>query len=98
MLGWKAKPAMLATLGVLLTPLFVFAAAGGGEAIVFVADSRRFTGWRAGFTNLYNESLLSFTLVTVITIPVLALVLGAITNFFLARTGINLKSRILAEH
>jgi hypothetical protein len=78
---------------------FAFAAGGGGAAaIVFVADSRGLTGWRAWITNLYNENLFYFALFTVILIPSLAVVLGSITNFFLARSGINLKSRVLAEH
>jgi hypothetical protein len=34
----------------------------------------------------------------VVLIPTLAVILGSITNFLLARTGINLKSRVLAEH
>jgi hypothetical protein len=74
------------------------AGGGGGEAIVFVADSRRYSGWKAWFTNLYNESHLYFMLVTIITIPALALILGSIMSFLIARTGIDLKSRVLAEH
>ena len=75
-------------------------AAGGGEvgSIVFVADSRGATGWRAWITNLYNENLLYFALFTVALIPTLAAVLGSITNYILSRSGINLKSRVLAEH
>jgi hypothetical protein len=87
------------TLLFMLIPAQAFAAGGGGgEAIVFVADSRRYTGLRAWCTNLYNENLLYFTLLTVITIPTLALILGSLMSFVLARTGINLKSRVLAEH
>ena len=88
----------LATWVFLVLPGQALAAGGGGEAIVFVADSRRYSGWQAWFTNLYNESHLYFTLVTIITIPVLALILGSITSFIMARTGINLKSRVVAEH
>ena len=75
-------------------------AAGGGEAgaIVFVADSRGATGWRAWITNLYNENLFYFALFTVFLIPTLAAILGSITNYILSRSGINLKSRVLAEH
>jgi hypothetical protein len=69
-----------------------------GERIVLVADSRRFTGWKAWWINLYNEDHLLFALVTIVTIPAIALVLGRITGWLLARTGINLKSRELAEH
>ena len=72
--------------------------AGEGSPIVFVADSRTLTGWRAWCTNLYNENLFYFALLTVVVIPILALILGSATNFLLSRTGINLKSRVLAEH
>ncbi|MGA2269865.1 MAG: DVU0150 family protein [Bryobacteraceae bacterium] len=74
------------------------AAEGGGEYIVLVADSRRFTGWRAWWANVYNESHLHFTLLTIITIPVLGLLMGKLTSFVLSRMGVNLKSRVLAEH
>ena len=76
----------------------ILTAAPSGHPIVIVADSRRFTGWRAWWTNLYNESHLLFALLTIIIIPSLALVMGALTEFVLARIGINLKSRVLAEH
>ncbi len=74
------------------------AAAEGGEAIVLVADSRRFSGWEAWWTNLYNESHLYFALMTIVIIPALGLVMGMLTDFCMSRIGINLKSRVLAEH
>jgi hypothetical protein len=74
------------------------AAEGGGDLIVLVADSRRYSGWMAWWTNLYNESHLWVALVTIITIPALGLLMGKLTGFILSRIGINLKSRVLAEH
>jgi len=68
------------------------------ESIVIVADSRRFTGWRAWWTNLYNDSHLLFAVMTIVALPALAVVLGRITGAIMERTGINLKSRELAEH
>ncbi len=94
----KMKSAGVVVLALLLSRAFALGAASDEAPIVFVADSRGLTGWRAWYTNIYNESLLYFTLLTVILIPVLALILGSIANFFLSRTGINLKSRVLAEH
>jgi len=94
---WKRLAGLTTTIFFVL-PSHILAAGGGGEAIIFVADSRRYSGWQAWFTNLYNESHLYFTLVTIITIPALALILGSITSFIMARTGINLKSRVVAEH
>ncbi len=81
-----------------LWPALLCAAGGGGEAIVLVADSRRFTGWKAWWTNLSNESHLYFALLTIFTIPLLGLLLGKLTDLAMSRIGINLKSRVLAEH
>jgi hypothetical protein len=69
----------------------------GGEMMVLVADSRRFSGWQAFWTNLYNESHLYFALLTILIIPTLALTMGRLTDILLSRIGINLKSRVLAE-
>lgn len=82
----------------LLIPTQLLAAAGKAEAIVIVADSRRFTGWKAWWTNLYNESHLLFALATIVIIPTLGLILGSLTGLLLSRIGIDLRSRELAEH
>ena len=82
----------------LLSSTLAVGAGSPATSIVVVADSRGLTGWRAWITNLYNENLFYFALMTVILIPALAVILGSITNFILARSGINLKSRVLAEH
>lgn len=91
--------ARVARLAVLLIPARLLAAGGGGgETIVFVADSRRYSGWLAWFTNLYNESLAQFTLLTIIVVPLLALILSSVMGFLLSKTGIDLKSRAVAGH
>ena len=74
------------------------AAGGKAEAIVFVADTRRYSGWLAWWTNLYNENLFWFTVITVLVIPAVGATLALLTDFLMARLGINLKSRVLAEH
>lgn len=90
--------ALLAALGCVL-PTRVFAAGSGSEeAIVFVADSRYYSGFLAWFTNLYNESLAYFTLMTVVLVPLFALTLSTILSFFLSRTGIDLKSKSVGGH
>jgi hypothetical protein len=68
------------------------------ENLVLVADSRNYTGLLAWWTNLYNESHLLLAVATVIIIPSLGFIMGKITEFAMARLGINLKSRVLAEH
>jgi hypothetical protein len=83
----------------LLLPAQVSAAGGGGgEAVVFVADSRRYSGWQTFFTNLYNESLVLFTLLTVVSVPIIALVLSSVMGFLLSKTGIDLKSKAVGGH
>jgi hypothetical protein len=82
----------LIALLVLITSSLALAAAGSAGRIVVVADSRRFTGWRAWCTNLYNEDLAWFTLLTITVISVLAVTLGFLASFVLARVGINLTS------
>jgi hypothetical protein len=90
--GWFAKTAAI------WLPAVALAAGGKTEPIVFVADSRRYAGWMAWWINLYNENLVYFTVVTVLTIPAVGVLLGTLTDFFMTRLGINLKYRTLAEH
>ncbi len=74
---------------------------GGGQrqpTLVMVADTRKFTGWEAWWTNLYNESHVYFTLLTVAIIPVVGVIFGTIADLIMSRIGIDLKSRELAEH
>ncbi len=76
------------------------AAAAGPKAapLVIVADTRKFTGWEAWWTNLYNESHLYFALLTVAIIPVVGLIFGILADVIMGHIGIDLKSRELAEH
>ncbi len=84
---------------IFLLPAKAMAAGGGDvETIVIVADTRRFTGWQAWWTDLYNESHLWFAIVTVVTIPIVGVIMGVIADFIMARVGIDLKHRELAEH
>jgi hypothetical protein len=86
--------------GLALTLLAVQARAAGhgGEPIVLVVDSRTLSGWTAWWANVYNDSHWYFTLLTIVIIPVLGLLMGTVTSFVLSRMGVNLKSRVLAEH
>ena len=82
-----------------LSAPFAFAAGGGDAApIVIVADSRKLTGLMAWWANLYNESHLYFTLLTVILIPVIGVLFGVLADIVMHFVGIDLKSRDLAEH
>jgi hypothetical protein len=85
-------------MAVLLAPSIALAAGEKAAPLVVVADTRKFTGWEAWWTNLYNESHFWFTVVTVITVPVVGLIFGLITDLIMGHIGIDLTSRELAEH
>lgn len=82
----------------LLLPEMVMAAGPAAAPLVLVADTRKFTGWEAWWTNLYNESHLQFALLTVVIIPVVGLIFGTIADIVMNWIGLDLKSRELAEH
>ncbi|MFH1147680.1 MAG: DVU0150 family protein [Pseudomonadota bacterium] len=94
---WKRIIGLLIAL-VALLPELALAAAEKAAAIVIVADTRKFTGWEAWWTNLYNESHLYFTLLTVAIIPVVGVLFGTVADLVMGHIGIDLKSRELAEH
>ena len=68
------------------------------DTVVIVADSRKFSGWQAWWANLYNDSHLWFAVITIVILPVTALLLGRLTGWLMGHLGINLRSRELAEH
>jgi hypothetical protein len=83
----------------LTLPEFALAAGGGKiENIVIVADTRKFTGWEAWWTNLYNESHLYFALLTIVLIPTIGVIFGVFADFLMGFIGIDLKNRDLADH
>lgn len=94
---WKGIIGLLGIIA-LLIPELVLAAGEKADLIVIVADTRRLVGWEAWWANLYNESHAYFTVVTVITIPLVGLILGLLADFVMKRIGIDLTSRELAEH
>ncbi|MFZ2089809.1 MAG: DVU0150 family protein [Desulfobaccales bacterium] len=83
---------------ILLTPGLALAAGEKVANLVVVADTRKLTGWEAWWANLYNESHLYFTIVTVVIIPVIGLIFGVLADIIMGHIGIDLKSRELAEH
>jgi hypothetical protein len=82
----------------ILFPEIVLAAAEKAAPLVVVADTRKFSGWEAWWTNLYNESHLYFALLTVVLIPLVGLIFGVIADIVMGHIGLDLKSRELAEH
>jgi hypothetical protein len=88
----------LGLLATLLLPGVALAAGPAAAPLVIVADTRKFTGWEAWWTNLYNESHLLFALLTIVIIPVVGLIFGVIADIVMTWIGLDLKSRELAEH
>ena len=89
----------LGTLVALLLPEMVLAAGGGGAApVVIVADTRKLSGLMAWWGDLYNESHVYFTIVTIILIPLIGVIFGVLADLIMSHVGIDLKSRDLAEH
>ena len=79
-------------------PGTALAAGGGGAPVVIVADTRKLDGVLAWWANLYNESHLQFTVLTIILIPLVGVIFGVIADIVMNWIGIDLKSRELAEH
>ena len=94
---WKSIMTWLGLLTLLL-PEWVLAAAEKVSPMVIVADTRKLTGWEAWWANLYNESHVYFTIVTVISIPVIGLLFGVLADLVMKNIGIDLSSRELSEH
>ncbi len=89
----------LGTTAFLLMPALALASGGpSGPPMVIVADTRKLSGIMAWWANLYNESHVYFTLLTIIIIPLMGVILGGLADVVMSRIGIDLKSRDLAEH
>ncbi len=81
----------------LAVPELALAASKEIANVVIVADTRKFTGWEAWWTNLYNESHLYFTLLTIVLIPTVGVIFGVIADMLMGLIGIDLKHRELAD-
>jgi hypothetical protein len=95
---WWGKLTGLVVMAGLLLPELVLAAGPKAAPLVMVADTRKFTGWEAWWTNLYNESHLYFALLTVVLIPIIGLLFGILADLVMRTIGIDLTHRDLAEH
>lgn len=81
-----------------LLPGIALAAGPKVANLVIVADTRKLGSWQAWWANLYNESHVYFTLVTVLIIPIVGFIFGVLADLVMGSLGIDLKSRELAEH
>jgi hypothetical protein len=94
---WRKFIGIALFLGVML-PEMALAAAEKASPLVLVADTRKLTGLMRWWADLYNESHVWFTVLTVVLIPVIGLLFGVIADIVMSHIGIDLKSRDLAEH
>lgn len=86
-------------LGLLLCmPVYAMAAGAKAADVVIVADTRRLSGIMLWWAQMYNDSHLYFTILTIIIIPVTGLIFGLIADVVMGWIGIDLKNRELAEH
>ena len=82
----------------MVLPALAMAAGGPVAPMVLVADTRKLDGIMAWWANMYNESHVQFTIVTVILIPLIGVCFGLIADVVMTWIGIDLKHRELAEH
>lgn len=84
---------------VLCFPVYALAAGGGKMSnVVIVADTRGLDGIMLWWAQMYNDSHLYFTILTIIIIPTTGLIFGLIADVVMGFIGIDLKNRELAEH
>jgi hypothetical protein len=94
---WKSIFGTVVALALLL-PGMALAAGEKAAALVLVADTRKLSGLMKWWADLYNESHLYFTIVTIVLIPLIGLLFGVLADLVMSHIGIDLKSRELAEH
>ncbi len=95
---WLAVASIIGT-AMFMLPSIALAAGGGKVAnVVIVADPRKVHGLLAWWANLYNESHVYFTIVTLIIVPLVGVIFGLLADVVMSAIGIDLKSRELAEH
>ncbi len=81
-----------------ILPALASAAGGPVAPMVIVADTRKLDGLMAWWANMYNESHVQFTIITVLLIPLIGVCFGVVADIVMTWIGIDLKHRDLAEH
>ena len=61
-------------------------------------DTRKLDGIMAWWANMYNESHLEFTILTIIIIPVTGLIFGILADAVINHIGIDLKTHKTSEN
>ncbi len=82
----------------MVLPALASAAGGPVAPMVIVADTRKLDGVMAWWANMYNESHVQFTIITILLIPTIGVLFGLLADVVMTWIGIDLKHRDLAEH
>ena len=83
----------------LVSPSILWASGEKANELVVVADTRVLSsGIMVYFANLYNTNILLFAVWAVVLTAVYGCFLGFLMDFFMSRTGLDLKSRKIVEH
>lgn len=94
---WTAIAGSFVMLLVMM-PSLALAAKKAAANVVIVADTRRLDGIMLWWAQMYNDSQLYFTILTIIIIPTVGCIFGFLADVVMAHIGIDLKHRELAEH
>ena len=95
----KFRGLFLAVLAACLAlPGTVLAAGPAAAPIVIVSDTRKYEGLMKWWGEMYNDSHMTFTILTCAMIPLVGCGLGILADIIMGTIGIDLKSRDLAEH
>lgn len=98
MKGFLGKVNMLVLLSCVFLPQTLLASGEKVALVVIVADTRGLTGLLRAWGQLYNESHLYFSLLTIVLIPVIGFLFGTIADIVMRMIGIDLEHRELSEH
>ncbi len=96
----KISLSILALVLIAMTPAVIWAAGGGGASeIIVVADTRVLgEGFSKYLANLYNVNVLLFAIWAAVLTALYGAFLGFVMDFFMSKTGLDLKSRKIVEH
>ena len=94
---WTAIAGSFVMLLVMM-PSLALAAKKAAANVVIVADTRRLDGIMLWWAQMYNDSNLYFTILTIIIIPTVGCIFGFLADVVMSHIGIDLKHRELAEH
>lgn len=94
---WTAIAGSFVMLLVMM-PSLALAAKKAAANVVIVADTRRLDGIMLWWAQMYNDSQLYFTILTIIIIPTVGCIFGFLADVVMSHIGIDLKHRELAEH